>query len=203
MLHIGLTGNVASGKTSVARLFAEWGATLIDADAIVHQLQCAGTPVYAAIVRRFGPEIVQPDGELDRAQLRRLVFQQPELRVALNTIVHPAVALERQRVVQEARLRGDHIVVSDIPLLFEYLDPRQFDAVVLVDAPAAVRRERLLRTRDIDLATADAMITAQMPAEAKRARSHYVIDNDADRDTLRRRAHDVWRALEKLAAHRA
>ena len=95
------------------------------------------------------------------------------------------------------------MVVSDIPLLFEYLDPKQFDAVVLVDAPAALRLERLLRTRDIDPATADAMITAQMPAEAKRARSDHVIDNDADRDTLRRRAHVVWRALEKLAAHRA
>lgn len=202
MLNVALTGNIASGKTTVGRLFAEWGATVIDADRIVHELEQPGTPVFDAIVRRFGPEVVAADGALDRARLRARVFADPAERAALNALVHPAVAAERERRLQQARRRGDRIVVSDIPLLFEVMDPGAFDAVVLVDAPAAIRRARLVAARGLDAATAEAMIGAQMPAAAKRARSTFVIENDADLPTLRRRAALVWEELDRLARAR-
>lgn len=202
MLNVALTGNIASGKTTVGRLFAEWGATVIDADSIVHELEQPGTPVFDAIVRRFGPEVVAAGGALDRARLRARVFADPAERAALNALVHPAVAAERERRLQQARRRGDRIVVSDIPLLFEVMDPGAFDAVVLVDAPAAIRRARLVAARGLDAATAEAMIGAQMPAAAKRARSTFVIENDADLPTLRRRAALVWEELDRLARAR-
>jgi dephospho-CoA kinase len=201
--HVGLTGNIAAGKSSVTRLFAEWGATVIDADAIVRELQRPGTPVFAAIVARFGPEIVDATGHLDRAALRRIVFHDPEARAALDRIVHPAVAAERQRRLEAARAARTPIVVEDIPLLFEVMDPSHFDAVVLVDAPEAVRQERLMRDRGLDADTARAMIQAQMAAAAKRAGSRYLIDNTGDREALHRAARAVWDALAEEAGRRA
>jgi dephospho-CoA kinase len=199
VLHLALTGNVASGKSSVARLFADWGATLIDADAIVRDLQRPRTPIFDRIVARFGPEIVAADGELDRARLRALVLADAGARRDLEAIVHPAVAAERERLIDEARRRGDAIIVSDIPLLFEVMDPEAFDAVVLVDAPEAIRRERLLRDRGISSEEADGLFRAQHPAADKRARSDFIIDNDSSRMELRDRAWRVWRQLRSRA----
>jgi dephospho-CoA kinase len=199
VLHLALTGNVASGKSSVARLFADWGATVIDADAIVRDLQQPRTPIVDRIVARFGPEIVAADGELDRARLRALVLADAGARRDLEAIVHPAVAAERERLIDEARRRGDAIIVSDIPLLFEVMDPEAFDAVVLVDAPEAIRRERLLRDRGISSEDADGLFRAQHPAADKRARSDFIIDNDSSRMELRDRAWRVWRQLRSRA----
>lgn len=195
MLNVALTGNIASGKSTVARLFAEWGATVIDADEIVRTLQRPGTPSFHGIVARFGLGVVAKDGTLDRAALRARVFQDPKARADLNAIIHPAVAEERARRVAAAQAQGAALVISDIPLLFEVGDPDAFDAVVLVDAPTAVRRKRLATDRHLDPATADAMMAAQMPAETKRSRSTFVIDNDADLETLASRARLVWQAL--------
>jgi len=195
MRQIGLTGNVAAGKSAVAALFRRWGATVIDADEIVHQLQEPGTPVLAAITRRFGADMLRPDGSLDRARLRSLVFADDRARQDLEAIVHPAVQARREALVAEARRRGDAIVVSDIPLLFETMDPATFDAIVLVDAPAAVRRERLVAHRGLSPADADRLIAAQTPPDTKRARSSFVIDNDRDEAALERRAREVWDAI--------
>jgi dephospho-CoA kinase len=199
VLHVALTGNVASGKSSVARLFADWGATVVDADAIVRDLQRPGTPIFDQITARFGPEVVTHDGELDRARLRALVLADATARKDLEAIVHPAVAAERERLIDEARRRGEAIVVSDIPLLFEVMDPQAFDAVVLVDAPEQIRRERLLRDRGIAAQEADALFRAQHPAADKRARSEFIIDNDGSRAELRDRAWRVWRRLRSRA----
>lgn len=195
MRHIGLTGNVAAGKSAVAALFRRWGATVIDADEIVHQLQQPGTPVLAAITARFGAAVLRPDGSLDRARLRALVFADEEARRDLEAIVHPAVQARRAVLLAEAGGRGDPVVVSDIPLLFETMDPAEFDAVVLVDAPAAVRRERLMAQRGFSAEEADRLIAAQVPAALKRARSSFVIDNDGDEAALERRARKVWDAI--------
>jgi dephospho-CoA kinase len=199
MLNVALTGNIASGKSTVARLFAEWGATVIDADEIVRTLQRPGTPELAAIAERFGPGVISSDGSLDRVALRRLAFDDPEARLALNGIMHPAVARERARRLAAARAHGASVVVSDIPLLFEVMDPAGFDAVVLVDAPVDVRRGRLMKHRQLDRAAADAMMAAQLPSEGKRSRSTYVIDNDGDFDQLRQRAETVWKTLATAA----
>ncbi|HWB41172.1 MAG TPA: dephospho-CoA kinase [Gemmatimonadales bacterium] len=195
MLNVALTGNIAAGKSAVAALFRQWGATLIDADAIVRQVQAPGGPVVARIAEAFGPAVVRPDGELDRPRLRRLVLDDPEARAALERIVHPAVQGRREQLLGEAAARGDRIVVSDIPLLFEAADPAGFDAVVLVDAPEAVRLARLMAHRGLGEDEARRMIAAQLPAREKRARSDFVIDNDGDFAALERAAASVWRAL--------
>src|SRR5690606_6380187 len=141
--------------------------------------QAPGTPVFDAIVRRFGREAVAEDGSLDRAALRAIVFADSAARADLNAIVHPAVQRRRADLVAEARARGDEIVVSVIPLLFEIADLDEFDAIVLVDAPVSIRRARLMAMRGLAGGEADRMIAAQAPAAPKRVRSDYVIDNDA------------------------
>ncbi len=202
MLNVALTGNVASGKSTVAAFFAAWGAVVIDADAIVHELQRPGTGVYDAIVRRFGQRVVGPRGLLDRDALRARVLADPDARRDLEAIVHPAVARRREELVADARRRDVRVVVSDIPLLFEALDPAAFDAVVLVDAPEAVRRRRLVTLRGLDPAEAERLMAAQLPSSTKRARSTWVIDNDGTLAGLERRARAVWEALAGAAGPR-
>jgi dephospho-CoA kinase len=203
MLHVALTGNVAAGKSAVAGHFREWGATVLDADAIVRELQRPGTPVFDAIVARFGPGIVAADGTLQRGALRALILRDPEARRALEAIVHPAVEAERQRLLLSARGPADSIVVSEIPLLFEVMDPEGFDAVVLVDAPEALRLERLRRERGLAGPEAAALLAAQLPSGPKRARAGYVIDNDSSYEALRDAAWLVWRKLRSRARARA
>lgn len=192
MLHVALTGNIAAGKSSVARLFAERGAVVIDADAIVHDLQRPGTVVLARMVDHFGPGILQADGSLDRPALRSRIMADPAARAALEAIVHPAVARRREALVAAAAAAGDPIVVSDIPLLFEAADPSAFDLIVLVDAPEAVRRDRLIRMRGLPPEQADRLIATQMPSATKRVRSSFVIDNDGSHDALEAATHAVW-----------
>jgi dephospho-CoA kinase len=200
MLHVALTGNIAAGKTTVANLFRLWGATIIDADALVREAQAPGGAVLAAIVDRFGADVIDAGGGLDRAALRRRVMGDAAALAALNAIVHPAVQRRRADLADAAEARGERVVVSDIPLLFEAADPAEFDAVVLVDAPIEIRRARLMRERALTAAEADRMIEAQQPAESKRARSDYLIENGADLAALEADARRVWAALEALAA---
>jgi dephospho-CoA kinase len=195
VLSVALTGNIAAGKSAVAQLFRRWGATLLDADEIVREVQAPGGAVMRRIAERFGDAVVLPDGRLDRAALRRIVMADAEAREALERIVHPAVYARRAELAAAAEARGDRIVVSDIPLLFETGHADGFDAVVLVDAAESVRLRRLVEQRGLTEAEALAMIRAQMPASAKRSGSDYVIDNDADLATLERAASEVWRAL--------
>jgi dephospho-CoA kinase len=193
---VALTGNVAAGKSTVTGLFRQWGAAVLDADQVVRELQRPGTPVYRRIVERFGPGIVDARGELDRPALRRLILADAAARADLNAIVHPAVRAQREGLVAAARAGGARIIVADIPLLFEASDPAEYDAVVLVDAPAPLRRQRLVTMRGLPPDDADRLIAAQLPSEGKRRRSDFVIDNDGDRMQLERRARDVWLALE-------
>jgi len=203
MLLIGLTGNIASGKSTVARLLSERGATIIDADVLARRVVEPGMPAFDEIVRRWGPEVVAPDGSLDRDALRRLVFSHHEQLEELNSIVHPEVMVYRNRLVEEARQRGDRLVVQDIPLLFERGLVDQFDRIVLVDAPRPVRLERLMRERRLSETEALDMITAQMPAELKRARADYIIENTATVRELEERVSEVWQSLEREANEQA
>lgn len=193
---VALTGNVASGKSAVAALFQQWGATLIDADAIVHDLQRAGMPVFDEIVAAFGDDVVGADGELDRARLRELVFRDPVARERLEAIVHPAVARRREELTAAAVARGDAIVLAEIPLLFEADDPDNYDAVIVIDADEGIRRERLRRDRHLDDATIDRLFAAQQPSAPKRERAEHVIVNDDSPAALARRAREVWDALQ-------
>jgi len=196
MLNVALTGNIASGKSTVAALFERWGASLIDVDQLVREVQAPGTPVLLAIARRFGTNVIRPDGSLDRAHLRSVVFSDPQALADLNRLVHPAVLKLREARVAALRESGVRMVVTDIPLLYEAADPDAFDAVVLVDAPAELRRQRLFERSGLPPHEAERLIAAQMPSELKRERATFVIDNDRDVATLEARAREVWHALE-------
>jgi dephospho-CoA kinase len=195
MLLVGLTGNIGSGKSTVAALLSERGATIVDADVLARRAVEVGTAAYASIVERWGTSILAADGLLDRAALRRIVFSEPQELEQLNAMVHPEVERMRAALVEQARLRGDRVVVCDIPLLFERKMTEAFDRIVLVDAPRPVRLERLVRDRGLREAEAMAMIAAQMPAELKRARADFVIDNVGTLTQLDRRVSEVWDAL--------
>jgi dephospho-CoA kinase len=201
MLLVGLTGNIGSGKSTVDQLLSERGATIIDADVLARRAVELGTAAHGAIVERWGTSILAADGSIDRAALRRIVFSEPQELEQLNAIVHPEVERMRAALVEQARQRGDHLVVCDVPLLFERRMTDGFDRIVLVDAPRPVRLERLVRERGLRETEAMDMIVAQMPAELKRARADFVIDNVGTLTQLDQRVTEVWAAL--LAAAEA
>lgn len=202
MLLVGLTGNIASGKSTVAQLFSERGATIIDADVLARRAVERGSKAFDAIVRRWGTSVLAPDGHLDRAALRRAVFGNPKELEALNEIVHPEVERLRVLRIDEARARGDRVVVCDIPLLFEKKMADRFERIVLVDAPRPLRLERLVLDRGLRETEAMDMIAAQMPAELKRARADFVIDNSGTLTELEQRVSGIWAALLQEAESR-
>jgi len=195
MLIVGLTGNIASGKSTVSQLLSERGATIIDADVLARRAVERGTRGYEQIAKRWGTSVLAPDGQIDRAALRRLVFGNPKELEALNDIVHPEVERLRDKLIEQARARGDRIVVCDIPLLFEKKMVDRFAKILLVDAPRPLRLERLVAERGLRETEAMEMIAAQMPAELKRARADYVIDNAGTLADLETRVTEIWKAL--------
>jgi dephospho-CoA kinase len=200
MLLVGLTGNIGSGKSTVAQMLSERGATIIDADVLARRAVELGTAAFEKIVARWGAEILAPDGHLDRAALRRVVFADHEQLEELNQIVHPEVERLRTRLVEQARKRGDRMVICDIPLLFERHMTDRFDRIILVDAHRGVRLERLVKDRGLSETEAMDMIAAQMPAELKRARADFIVENDGTLTQLERRVQDVWSALARDTA---
>ncbi len=203
VLNVALTGNIAAGKSTVVGFFRRWGATIVDADQLAREAEAPGTDVLAAIARRFGADVLAADGALDRPALRSKVMGDDAALADLNAIVHPAVQRRRADLQREAQERGDVLVVNDIPLLFEVLDPGQFDVVVLVDAPAPLRRTRLRAMRGLSNEDADRMIGAQMPAERKRPRSQLVIENAGTLPELEAQTRTVFRELRRRAATHA
>jgi dephospho-CoA kinase len=199
MFRIGLTGNVASGKSSVARVWARHGAPIVDADVLARDAVAPGSPGLEKVRRAFGDAVVTGDG-LDRAALRRIVFADPAARARLEGIVHPEVG--RLREEEEARLaaRGATYVVHDVPLLFEVGLADQFDLVVLVDAPETVRAERLARDRGLPAAEIQGLMAAQAPAAEKRARADVIIDNTGSLAELETEAGRVWEEVVRPAA---
>jgi dephospho-CoA kinase len=195
-LRVALTGNIASGKSSVAAVWQKLGAQVIDADMLARVAIAPGTNGYDAVVQRFGEGVVKEDGTLDRDQLRVLVFNDPALRVALEEIVHPEVM--RLRAEEEADLidAGARVVINDIPLLYETGLADEFDVVVHVHAADPVRLTRLMEQRGLPEDIARNMMAAQMPSEEKRERANIVIENNGSQRQLRRRARRVWREIQ-------
>lgn len=200
MLLVGLTGNIAGGKTEVTRMLAEHGATIIDSDVLAREVVEPGTPALKAITANWGNSVLAPDGSLDRDALRNTVFQDPDELDELNEIVHPEIEKRREEAIAEARQRGDNVVVCVVPLLFEKHMVDEFDKIVLVDAPRPVRFERLLKKRGLEEAEALRMIAAQMPAELKRARADYVIENTGSIGDLKQEVEALWGDLQREAA---
>lgn len=193
MVIIGLTGGIASGKSTVSRILRELGSPVIDADAIVHQLQAPGTPVTAAIAREFGPEVIRPDGSLDRAALGAIVFRDPARRKALETIVHPAVRERMWADVDRYRAEGRPAVVLDVPLLIEGGMYRTVDQVWLVYADRATEHARLMARDGLTAEEADRRIAAQMDLDEKRRYAQVIIDNRGSVAETREQVEAAWR----------
>lgn len=202
MFTVGLTGNIAAGKSTVAEVWRSLGATVVDADVLARRAVEPGTPALRAIADAFGPDVLDTDGSLNRAALRQEVFANAAVRERLERIVHPAVAALRDAAFREAEAAGAPLIVADIPLLFEVGMQDEFDRVVLVDAPVQERLRRIVENRNLSPAEAERMIAAQMPAERKRDLADILIDNGGTEAELRRRAADAWDQLLNLAAAR-
>jgi dephospho-CoA kinase len=200
MLYVGLTGNIASGKSEVASRFALHGAAIVDADVLAREAVAIGSPAFERVVARWGTRILAPDGSLDREALRHTVFADPAQLEELNAIVHPGVNKLRRKMVAEARKRGDAVLIYVVPLLFERRLAGEFDQIILVDAPKELRLERLVKLRGISAEDAANMIQAQMPAELKGARADFVIENDGTLERLDEQVDDVWTRLTASAA---
>lgn len=192
-MRVGLTGGIASGKSTVSSILRELGAVVIDADQIAREVVAKGTPGLAAVVEAFGAEMVTPEGELDRPRMGALVFADEARRKVLEGIVHPLV-FERYAEL-EAAAPADGIVVHDIPLLVESGRAADFDAVIVVDAPEQTQVERMVRDRGWTEEEARARIAAQATREQRRAVATYLIENTGTREDLRRRVTEVFAAL--------
>jgi dephospho-CoA kinase len=199
---IGLSGGIGTGKSTVASILARLGALVIDADAIVRELQAPGTPMLAEIAAAFGPELIGADGSLDRARLGELVFRDPEARLRLGKIVHPAVGAEMRRRLEAAREARVGLVVLDIPLLFEGRKAGSgsaaqlgFDATVLVYAAEPQQIERQVARDGYSRDEALRRVRSQMPIEEKRALADYVIDNSGSLAATERQARELYERL--------
>lgn len=193
---VALTGGIASGKSTIARRLGERGAVVVDADQIVRAVQRPGSPVLGAIADAFGAELIGPGGELDRAALGSKVFGDPEAVHRLNAIVHPAVRTESARRFGAAFAADPGaIVVYDVPLLAEARADDPWDLVVVADAPAAVRRERLVELRGMTETDADARLASQVSDDVRLALADVVIDTAGSLDETLRQADDLWDRL--------
>jgi dephospho-CoA kinase len=188
---IGLTGGVGSGKSTVAGILRDLGATVIDADEATHAVYEPGTAGFDAVVLEFGPDFVR-DGQIDRRLLGGLVFADEEARQRLNGIVHPLVRDWMAARTAEAAVAGADIVVQDVPLLYENGLEDLFSSVVLVYVPEDLQVERLVQGRGLSEDRARAVIAAQMPIDEKRRRAHHVIDNSGTPEQTRRQVEEIW-----------
>ncbi|WP_277244832.1 dephospho-CoA kinase [Micrococcus terreus] len=191
-LHIGLTGGIASGKSTVAAELARRGAVVVDADAIARAVVAAGSPGLARVREEFGEQVIGPDGEMDRAAVARLVFSDADARERLNAIIHPLVRAEGRRVVEQAG--PEAVVVQDVPLLVETGQASLYDLVLVVLADAEERVARMVRDRGMDEDEARARIAAQATDEQRRAAADVVIVNDAGLEDLIRTTGRFWDA---------
>jgi dephospho-CoA kinase len=194
---IGLTGGVGSGKSTVARMFADLGATVVDADKATHAVYAPGTEGFDAIVEAFGPQYVR-DGLIDRKRLGDLVFNDEAARLRLNEIVHPRVREWMAARTAEAVERGAEVVIQDVALLFENGLQELFSSTVLVYARPQTQIKRLVDQRRVSPDRARSMLAAQMPIEEKRQLATFVIDNDGSLDATRRQVEEVWARARSL-----
>lgn len=192
MYTIGLTGNIATGKSTVAGMLADLGAYVIDADRLVHGLMRPGTDVSRAIAERFGPDVVLPDGGIDRAVLGAIVFADSTALADLEAITHPPVVALTLRLLSESTA---HVGVVEAIKLLEARMHRHCDAVWVVVAPRPVQIERLMRTRGLARAEAEMRIDAQPPAAEKIARADVIIDNSGGLEDTRAQVQRAWRAI--------
>lgn len=203
LLVVGLTGGIASGKSTVSAMLEADGIPVVDADRLAREAVEPGQPAFAEVVAAFGAEVVGADGRLDRARLAARVFADPAARATLEAIVHPRV-FERERawLAQVARERPGGVAVIDAALLLESGNHRWMDQVVLVTAPPEVQIERLVGSRGLTRADAEARVRAQWPLERKRALADHEVDNGGSLEATRGRVRMLARELKARAAEK-
>ena len=189
MIRVGLTGGIGSGKSTVARLLAEHGALVIDADQIAREVVEPGQPALTEIAERFGPDVITTDGSLDRAALAAIVFADAVALADLNAITHPRIAVRTAQLIAAAP--DDAVVVYDMPLLVENDLAEGWDHVIVVEADREVRVRRLIE-RGLDEADIEARMSRQASDEQRRAVADVVIDNSGDLDSLRAQVDHTW-----------
>ncbi|WP_211749801.1 dephospho-CoA kinase [Paenibacillus sp. Marseille-Q4541] len=192
-MNIGLTGGIASGKSSVSEFLVSLGAILIDADKIAREVMLPGHPVLAAVARQFGQAVLLEDGALNRKKLGEIVFNHPEQLQALNDITHPAIRQEmRDRKHTYEEQFPDRLVVSDIPLLYESGLENEFEQIMLVYVPRAVQLDRLMKRDGMDEHQASRRLEAQMDIEEKKQRADIIIDNSRDFEETKKQILVYW-----------
>ena len=201
---IGLSGGIGTGKSTVSKLLAELGATVVDADAIVHELQAPRAPMLDEIAAEFGADVIDADGARDRAALGAIVFRDPDARARLGRIVHPQVGIEMARRMAQAQHDGAPLVVMDIPLLFEGRKAKTggasalpFDLTVLVYAPADTQVERVIERDGCDRDEALRRIASQLPIEEKKAMADVVIDNSGSVEDTESQVRELYERLTR------
>lgn len=198
MLLVGLTGGIGSGKSTVARLLEKRGAVVFDADLLAREAVEPGTPGHAAVIERFGADVLAPGGELDREALASIVFADPAARRDLEQIVHPEV---RRLFAEgsEAYRNTDRVVVFSAPLLVETGMHTAFEVLVVVSATVATQIERLMRQRGMSEPSIRARIDAQAPLEDKAAAADFLVDNEGSLDELESQVEQLWNDLSTRA----
>jgi dephospho-CoA kinase len=202
MLKVALTGNVASGKTTLSRIWAREGVPLVLADDLARAAVEPGTEGLAAVVEAFGTGVLREDGELDRGAMRTLVLRDPKERERLEGILHPLILARRDAWLEERETEGTPLAVAEIPLLFEVGLEGDFDLVVLVDAPDEVRFGRLVEERGFEADEAKGLMEAQMALPEKRERADFIVYNGGSREELEIHALALLDLLRARAAGR-
>ncbi len=200
MFKVALTGGIASGKSLASRQFESLGVPVIDADQVARELVQPGSPVLDEIRARFGPEVFDSNGQLDRSRLRERIFSDPEARRALEAMLHPAI--HRRMRALAALTRGPYLVMV-IPLLVESGLDWGENRVLLIDTPETLQRERLMRRDHCDVAQANAILSSQASRQARRKRADDIILNDGDPETLTQAVEQLHQRYLTLAAKKA
>jgi dephospho-CoA kinase len=200
MYLVGLTGGIASGKSYVASLLAEHGASTIDADDVARQVVAPGTSGLAEVVEAFGDEVILATGELDRQKLGDIVFSNPERRLQLESILHPLIKIRTTELINS---QTSAIVVYSVPLLVEANVGYPFDTVITVEAGADNQVERLVRSRSLSEEEARKRVSAQTTPSNRKARADYVIDSSGTKEQTKQQVDIVWRQLVKAARGQA
>ncbi len=196
---IGLTGGIATGKSTVAAFLAARGAAVVDADVVARQVLLPGAPAFAAVVRAFGETVLDADGAIDRAALGAVVFADPARRAELERITHPPINALMEQHILDALGSSAPLVVADIPLLFERDRDNAFDATLLVYAPPAIQLRRIRERDGLDAVQAEQRLAAQLPIDEKRERATWVIDNSGTREATAAQVAAWWREVVPAA----
>lgn len=199
MYLLGLTGGIASGKSTIASRLAEHGAVVVDADQVARDVVAPGTPGLAAVVDAFGAQVLRADGSLDRRALGAIVFSDPDRLASLNAIVHPRVRAETARLIAEQPV--DAIVVYDVPLLVEANVDHPFDLIVVAQASPSVRIDRLVTRRGFSVEEAEKRVRAQASDAERNARADVIIHTDGSLEQTLSRADDLWRRATQDASN--